>query len=141
MTETGWDLHRSFLGVLRFGSLSAAARALGLTQPTLGRHIGALEEALGVTLFARSRHGLSPSRAALALRPHAEAMEAAAAAMARAASGESDDPGGTVRLTASNLVGAEVLPAILTAFREAHPKIAIELVLSNRNQDLSRRDA
>jgi len=139
--EAAWDLHRSFLGALRFGSLSAAARALELTQPTLGRHIDALEAALGVKLFARSRHGLAPTQAALALKPHAEAMEAAAAALVRAASGESGDPGGTVRLTASNMIGAEVLPAILAAFRERHPSIAIELALSNRNQDLSRRDA
>jgi len=59
----------------------------------------------------------------------------------RAASGESDEPSGTVRLTASNMIGAEVLPSVLAEFRERHPKIAIELVLSNRNQDLSRRDA
>lgn len=139
--EAAWDLHRSFLGALRFGSLSAAALALDLTQPTLGRHIDALETALGVKLFARSRHGLAPTPAALALKPHAEAMEAAAAALVRAASGESGDPGGTVRLTASSMIGAEVLPPMLAAFRERHPRIAIELTLSNRNQDLSRRDA
>jgi DNA-binding transcriptional LysR family regulator len=139
--DTGWHLHRSFLGVLRLGSLSGAARALGLTQPTLGRHIDALEAALGVKLFARSRHGLMPTAAALDLRVHAEAMEAAAAAMARAASGEADAPGGAVRLTASNMIGVEVLPPILTEFRARHPKIAVELVLSNRNQDLGRRDA
>lgn len=139
--DAGWDLHRSFLGVLRFGSLSAAARALELTQPTLGRHVDALEAALGVKLFARSRHGLMPTAAASGLRAHAEAMEASAAAMARAASGEADAPQGTVRLTASNMIGAEVLPAILADFRALNPRIAIELVLSNRNQDLSRREA
>jgi DNA-binding transcriptional LysR family regulator len=139
--DATWDLHRSFLGVLRHGSLSAAARALGLTQPTLGRHIDALEDALGVKLFARSRNGLAPTHAALSLAPHAEAMEAAALAMARAASGESGEPSGAVRLTASNMIGAEVLPRILTGFRARHPRIAVELSLSNRNQDLSRRDA
>lgn len=139
--DPAWDLYRSFLGVLRFGSLSAAARELGLTQPTLGRHIDALEEALSAKLFTRSRHGLVPSATALALVPHAEGMEAAAAALVRAASGESDEPDGAVRLTASHIVGSEVLPAILAEFRERHPRIAIELALSNRNQDLSRRDA
>ncbi len=136
-----WDLYRSFLGAVRFGSLSAAARELGLTQPTLGRHIDALEDALGNKLFARSRHGLAPTPAALALIPHAEAMEAAAQALKRAASGEADEPGGAVRVTASNVVGAEVLPPILAQFRERHPAIAIELALSDRTQDLSRRDA
>ncbi|MBV9693463.1 MAG: LysR family transcriptional regulator, partial [Alphaproteobacteria bacterium] len=83
--DTDWDLYRSLLGVLREGSLSAAARELGLTQPTLGRHIDELERMLGRRLFTRSRHGLSPTRAALALLPHAEAMEAASAALRRAA--------------------------------------------------------
>lgn len=136
-----WDLYRSFLGVLRFGSLSAAARELGLTQPTLGRHVDALEASLGTSLFARSRHGLAPTPAALALVPHAEAMEAAALALVRAASGEAGEPAGAVRVTASNFIGAEVLPAMLTEFRERHGAIAIELLLSDRNQDLSRRDA
>jgi DNA-binding transcriptional LysR family regulator len=136
-----WDLYRSFLGALRFGSLSAAARELGLTQPTLGRHIDALEESLSTKLFARSRHGLTPTSAALALLPHAEAMEVAASALRRAASCEADEPGGAVRITASNVVGVEVLPAILAQFRERYPGIAIELALSDRTQDLSRRDA
>jgi DNA-binding transcriptional LysR family regulator len=136
-----WDLYRSFLGAVRSGSLSAAARELGLTQPTLGRHIDALETALGNKLFARSRHGLAPTPAALALVPHAEAMEAAAQALQRAASGEADEPEGAVRITASNVIGVEVLPSILAQFRERHAAIAIELALSDRTQDLSRRDA
>lgn len=140
-TLPGWDLHRSFLSVLREGSLSAAARALDLTQPTLGRHIAELERVLGVPLFVRSQSGLAPTEAALALRPHAEAMAAAAAAMVRAASGAVDEPHGSIRLTASEIIGVEVLPPILSQFREAHPKIVIELALSNTNQDLSRRDA
>jgi len=139
--EGGWEHYRSFLGVLREGSLSGAARRLELTQPTLGRHIDALEKALGIKLFARSQHGLIPTQGALDLAPHAEAMEAAAQALVRAASGEADEPRGAVRLTASEIVGAEVLPAILAEFHERHPQIAIELMLSNRNQDLSRRDA
>jgi DNA-binding transcriptional LysR family regulator len=136
-----WDLYRSFLAVMRHGSLSAAARALALTQPTLGRHIAELEALLRAPLFVRSQAGLAPTQAALQLRPHAEAMAAAAAALERAASGGVDDAQGSVRLTASEFVGVEVLPPILTAFREAHPKIVIELSLSNLNQDLSRRDA
>ena len=140
-TAPGWDLYRSFLGVLRRGSLSAAARELGLTQPTLGRHIEALEAALGLPLFVRSQSGLAPTEGALDLQPHAEAMESAAAALVRASSGTQDEPKGSVRLTASEVVGVEVLPPILAEFQSAHPGIAIELALSNLNQDLSRRDA
>ncbi|HEY5237155.1 MAG TPA: LysR family transcriptional regulator [Rhizomicrobium sp.] len=136
-----WDHYRSFLAVIREGSLSAAARALDLTQPTLGRHIDELEKSLHTPLFARSPHGLTPTAAALGLVPHAEAMASAAAALERAASGEAEDLKGAVRLTASEIIGVEVLPPILAQFREHHPQIVLELVLSNRNQDLLRRDA
>jgi len=137
----GWELYPSFLAVMRQGSLSAAARRLVLTQPTLGRHIEALERSLGVPLFTRSRNGLAPTRAALDLLPHAEAMEAAAEALLRAASGEAEEERGTVRLTASEIMGAEVLPPMLARFGAAHPKIALELVLTNRTENLLRRDA
>ncbi|HVV92444.1 MAG TPA: LysR family transcriptional regulator [Hyphomicrobiales bacterium] len=136
-----WSHYRSLLAVLDHGSLSGAARALGLTQPTVGRHIDALQAALGQPLFTRSPQGLRPTETALELRPHAEAMAAAAAALERTASGGRGEARGTVRITASEMVGAEVLPPILADFRERHPAIAVELVLSNRTADLLRRDA
>ncbi len=139
--DPGWELYRSFLSVLREGSLSAGARELGLTQPTLGRHIAALEEALGVALFTRSPHGLVATEAATELEPYAQAMAANAQALLRTASGSGKEVGGTVRITASDVIGAEVLPPILTELHEAHPALVIELVLSNRNEDLLRRDA
>lgn len=139
--DLGWELWHSFLAVSRTGSLSAAARSLRLTQPTLGRHVDALEEALGEPLFVRSQHGLQPTALALSLVPHAEAMAAAAESLLRAASGEAEGERGTVRLAASEVVGIEVLPAMLGRFREAHPGIVLELALSNRNEDLLRRDA
>ncbi len=139
--EPKWETFRSFLAVMDEGSLSAAARKLALTQPTLGRHIDELEAALGLSLFTRSQTGLIPTQAARRLLPHAAAMASAAEALVRASSGADAEERGTVRLTASVVVGAEVLPPILTAFRENHPHIAIELVLSDRTQDLLRRDA
>lgn len=137
----GWELYRSFLAVIREGSLSAAARRLTLTQPTIGRHVGALEQALDLALFTRSPQGLVPTAAALDLVPHAEAMAAAAEALIRTASGEAEAVRGTVRVTASELVGVEILPPILTAFHERHPGIVIELALTNRNEDLLRHEA
>ncbi|MGA0602339.1 LysR family transcriptional regulator [Caulobacter sp. KR2-114] len=137
-----WSLYRTFLAVMEEGSLSAAARALGIAQPTVGRHIEALELALGGdALFTRSPGGLMPTEAALALRPHAQAMAAAAEALVRTASGAAEAAAGTVRVTASEIMGAEVLPPILTDFHEAHPQVSIELALSNRNEDLLRREA
>jgi DNA-binding transcriptional LysR family regulator len=139
--DPGWELYRSFLAVLREGSLSGAARELDLTQPTIGRHIAALEQALGIALFTRSPQGLVATEAATELRPHAQAMAASAQALLRAASGHGQDALGTVRITASEVIGAEVLPPILTELHETHRNLVIELVLSNRNEDLLRRDA
>jgi DNA-binding transcriptional LysR family regulator len=136
-----WALLRSFLAVADHGSLSGAARALQLTQPTLGRHVAELEAQLRTRLFTRSARGLIPTEAALELLPHARLMASTAAALARAASGEAEDERGTVRVAASDIIGAEVLPPIIAAFRRAHPKIEVELVLSNRNENLLQREA
>ena len=135
-----WDLYRSFLAVLEAGSLSGAARKLGAAQPTVGRHIEALEQALGGgALFTRSPGGLRPTETALALREHALAMAVAAQAFLRTASGEATAVRGVIRLTASDVVGAEVLPPILRDFREAYPEVSLELLLSNQHEDLLHR--
>ncbi|MDI1480306.1 LysR family transcriptional regulator [Polyangium sp. y55x31] len=139
--EPGWELYRSFLGVLKEGSLSGAARALGLTQPTVGRHVEALEQALGLSLFTRSQLGLAPTEAALALAPYAETLAATAAALLRVAESQGDGVRGTVRITASEVIGVEVLPPILAALREQHPALKIELGLTNRVEDLLKREA
>jgi DNA-binding transcriptional LysR family regulator len=140
--EPAWDLYRSFLAVLRLGSLSAAARSLGLTQPTIGRHIASLQRALGGrALFTRSQIGLLPTDAAHKLRPHAENMAAAAAAFVRTGSANVEETVGVVRLAAANVMGVEVLPGILSDFRTEFPAIVIELSLSNEMADLLRRDA
>jgi DNA-binding transcriptional LysR family regulator len=142
MSQPDWSLYRTFLAVLDAGSLSGAARALGIAQPTVGRQIEALEAALGgKRLFTRSPGGLRPTSTAEALAPHAQAMAAAAQVLARTAAGEAEAMSGVVRLTASDIVGAEILPPMLTEFRETWPAIDIELVLSNRQEDLLRRDA
>lgn len=141
MTEPSWDLYRTFLAVLEEGSLSRAARALGVAQPTVGRHIDALEDAVGFPLFTRSQLGLVPTEAALGLKPHAEALAANAAALLRAAGGQVGQVAGTVRIAASEVVGVEVLPPMLTALREVHPQLVIELALSDDLEDLLRRDA
>lgn len=137
----GWELYRSFLGVLKEGSLSGAARQLGITQPTVGRHIAALEAALGVVLFTRSPTGLLPTAVAHTLRAHAETMERTAAALERAASSQGDEVRGVVRVSASEVVGVEVLPPIITALRRQHPHLRVELILTNRLIDLLQLEA
>lgn len=137
----GWELYRSFLGVLKEGSLSGAARQLGITQPTVGRHIAALETALGVVLFTRSPTGLLPTAVARTLRAHAETMERTAAALERAASSQGDEVRGVVRVSASEVIGVEVLPPIITALRRQHPHLRVELILTNRLIDLLQLEA
>jgi DNA-binding transcriptional LysR family regulator len=140
-TDIGWELYRSFLGVLQEGSLSGAARSLGVAQPTVGRHIAALEKALKLPLFTRSQAGLLPTEAALALRSDAEAMASTAAALQRTAASQGTGVRGTVRVTASEIIGVEVLPPILARLRAQYPELKIELLLSNRVQDLLHREA
>lgn len=139
--EPDWSLYRSFLAVLQEGSLSGAARALDLTQPTVARHIETLERSMGLELFVRSQRGLSPTEGAIELKPYAESLAATAGAMLRAASGLGDAVKGTVRVTASETVGAEVLPPIFASLRERYPLLEIELVLSNSVDNLLRREA
>ena len=139
--EPNWEWYRTFLSVIETGSLSGAARALGLTQPTAGRHIDSLEAALALKLFTRSFDGYAPTEAALAVLPYAASVAASAAALLRVASSQGDGVRGAVRITASDVIGVEVLPPVIAELRAAHPGLVIELVLSNALGDLLRRDA
>lgn len=136
-----WELCRTFLAIVRQGSLSAAARRLGLTHPTVRRHLEELEAGLGAPLFVRSPSGLAPTEVALGLREPAEAMEAAYEQFIRMGSGAGDAMAGTVRITASEVMGAEVLPPILAGLRKNYPGLQFELALSDDVADLLRRDA
>lgn len=138
---TDWERQRAFLAVLREGSLSGAARALNLAQPTIRRRIEDLERDHGVALFTRAPSGLIPTAIALELAGHVEAMANAAAAFTRTASAEAGSASGTVRITASEIVAVEVLPPILAQLRDIHPGLVIELGLNNRSEDLLARQA
>jgi len=140
-SDIGWEMYRSFLAVLNEGSLSGAARALGVAQPTVGRHIASLEKSLNLALFTRSQTGLMPTEAALALRSYAESMNSTAAALERVAASQGSGVRGTVRMTASDVIGVEVLPPIIASLRDEHPELVVELVLTDRMQDLLRREA
>jgi DNA-binding transcriptional LysR family regulator len=140
-SDPDWALYRTLLAVLDEGSLSAAARSLGLTQPTVARHIDALEAALQADLFVRSQRGLDPTDLAQSLRLHAQVMATTAAALLRTASATLGNVAGTVRISASDVVGVEHLPPILARLRRDHPALVIELMLSDRLEDLLAREA
>jgi DNA-binding transcriptional LysR family regulator len=140
-SQPDWSLWRSFAAVVAEGSLSAAARSLGLSQPTLGRHIEALEQALGVPLFDRTLTGLKPTDTALRLYEpvaHAQKSLAEASLMAEGSSGA---PGGTVRLTSSTVMCHYVLPQMLVTLRKEFPAVAIELVPSDSAENILLREA
>ncbi len=141
MDKSDWTITRSFLAVAETGSLSAAARALNLSQPTLGRHIAELEADLNLTLFTRTARGLLQTEAAKALLPHAMAMRDAAARLSLAAAGQEETVSGTVRVTASRIVANYILPAMLAQLRLVEPNIQIELVPSDSSENLLFREA
>lgn len=136
-----WEDQRAFLAIFDGGSLSAAARTLGVTQPTVRARLEALELGIGTVLFTRSSQGLVPTGHARALYAHARAMDHASRAFLRAASATSGEVEGVVRLSVADMVGLEVLPTILTGLRAQHPKLVIEIELSNAQADIGNQAA
>lgn len=141
MDRIDWNQLRGFLKTAETGSLSAAARALGLTQPTLSRQVAALEESLNVTLFERVGKTLILTETGMDLLEHAKAMGKAADDMGLVAAGRSDAPEGLVSISASDGIATFILPSILTRIRVEAPGIRTEIVTSNTLSDLRRREA
>jgi len=141
MNKMDWNQLRAFLETAETGSLSAAARKLGLTQPTLSRQVAAIEQRMGVTLFERVGKAMVLTPTGLDLLEHARAMGAAAAALSLAATGRSENVEGVVSVSASDGVAAHMLPPLVRALREQEPGIAIEIISSNALSDLLRREA
>ncbi len=136
-----WALMRSFLAVIDTGSLQGAARRLSSSQPTVGRHIGQLEEQLGRPLFERTGRKLLPTRFAELLAAQGRQMADGANAVARLLQSEQQEEVGTVRLSASQQVSVFLLPALLAEARRRHPQVAIDLVATNSLSNLLQREA
>lgn len=136
-----WALVQAFIAVAEGGSLSAAARVLGQSQPTLGRQIRQLEEQLGAELFVRHARGLALSEAGQSVLPHARQMRAAMQEIALTMAGRDQQLSGTVRITASQIVSQYILPPIIAELREEHPQIQVELVANDSTENLLFREA
>jgi len=136
-----WNRARAFLVTAEEGSLSAAARALGMTQPTLGRQVTALEQELGIVLFERAGQGLVLTPSGLELIEHVRAMGDAANQISLTASGRSQSIEGSICISASEVYAAFVLPPIIVRLHKMAPKINIEIVATNNESDLMRREA
>ena len=136
-----WNRARAFLVTAEEGSLSAAARALGMAQPTLGRQVDALEEELDVVLFERAGRGFTLTPSGLELLDHVRAMGEAAGRVSLSAAGQSQSIEGMVSIAASQAHAAFLLPPIIAKLRVQQPGIVIEVVASNQASDLKRREA
>lgn len=136
-----WNQVRAFLVAAEEGSLSAAARTLKQTQPTLSRQVTGLEQALGVTLFERGHRKLQLTTAGLTLLEHARAMAESANGIALAASGQSQAIEGRVSITATEMLATYYLPSMLRKLRDQAPGIVVDVVASDEIRDLILREA
>jgi DNA-binding transcriptional LysR family regulator len=139
--EPDWALLRVFLAVAQHGSLSRAAQQVDSSQPTLSRQMTLLESQVGAALFERTQRGLRLTEAGQALRLPAQRMQEQAREWSLLAAGRAMSLQGTVRLTASEMVSAYLLPAVLRGLRQTHPEIQIELLASNAVENLLEREA
>ena len=136
-----WSDLRVFLAIAREGTLAAAARTLGQSQPTMGRRLNALEHAIGQTLFQRTRDGFVLTDEGAAVMPHAESMEDDVLAIARRLAGRDRQMEGQLRLSSSDWFGTHVLASVLAEFATLQPRVTIELITSQVHMSLPRREA
>jgi DNA-binding transcriptional LysR family regulator len=136
-----WSDVRVFLAVAREGTLGAAARKLGQTQPTMGRRLRALEAAVGQTLFQRTGEGFVLTDEGAAVLSHAERIEEEALAFERQLAGQDQQLDGMVRLSSSDWFGVHLLAPVLAEFAALHPRVIVELLTDARLYSLPRREA
>jgi len=136
-----WDDLQTFQAIARHGSLSAAARALGVRQSTMGRRLAALERRFGHQLLQRTPHGFLPTQAGEAILGHVERIEHETLAIGRTLTGQDSRLAGTIRLTAVETLAVEVLTPLLGTFAARHPGIEVELLADFRSLSLTRREA
>lgn len=136
-----WNRARAFLVTAEEGSLSAGARALNMSQPTLGRQVAGLEEELGVTLFERVGNHLVLTDNGLELLQQVRQMGQAASQLSIAASGQSQTLEGSVCISVGEIDGLYRLPPVVERIRQEQPGIELEIIVSNEVSDLKRREA
>ncbi|CAH1655024.1 MULTISPECIES: LysR family transcriptional regulator [unclassified Chelatococcus] len=136
-----WSDVRIFLAIARTGSLGAAARALNLSHPTVGRRLRALEHATGQTLFQRTADGFVPTEEGAAVITLAEQMEEGALAMERRLAGQEQKLQGSLRISSADWFGAYVLPPIIADYVDAYPLVDVEILTGTRLFSLAQREA
>ena len=141
MANLDWSWVQSFLAVASHGSFSAAARQLDLSQPTLSRHVRALEQVWERPLFVRHNRGIELTDAGRRLLEQSSGIESSMASLWRHRSADPNQPCGTVRVSVNEPLGLFVLPEWVDCLRASHPSVALELCIDNRSADLTRHEA
>ncbi|MDM0079114.1 MULTISPECIES: LysR family transcriptional regulator [Variovorax] len=136
-----WSDVRIFLAVARSGSLSGAAQRLGMSQPTMGRRLRALEDSTGQRLFQRGREGFQLTDEGASVLLHAERMEEEALAIERQLAGRGAELQGLLRVSSSDWFGLHVLSPVVARFVALHPGVRVDLITDSRFRDLARREA
>jgi len=136
-----WSDLRVFLAVAREGTLGAAARKLGQSQPTMGRRLRGLEEALGQKLFQRSNDGFVLTDEGSSVLAHAERIEEEVMALRRELAGQDRKLDGFLRVSSSDWFGAYLLAPVLSEFARLQPRVVVELLTDARLYSLPRREA
>jgi DNA-binding transcriptional LysR family regulator len=136
-----WDDVRFFLAVARAGSLSAAARGLGVGHVTVGRRIALLEKRLGVSLLSRTPDGFATTAAGQAILRECVAMESAALDVERIAAGRDALIAGSVRVTTTEALAHQIVVPAIAALHESHPALQVDLLTGVRSLDIARREA
>jgi DNA-binding transcriptional LysR family regulator len=143
MTERNleWSDVRIFLSIARSGTLGAAAKQVGQTQPTMGRRLRSLEETVGHVLFRRTRDGFVLTDEGAAVLAYAERMEEEALGFSRALAGKDAHLTGLLRVSSSDWFGVQVLTPVFARFLAKHRDVSLELVTDSRRYNLARREA
>lgn len=136
-----WSDIKVFLAIARAGSLGGAARAIGQSQPTMGRRLRALEASIGQALFQRGREGFTLTDEGAAVLAHAERIEEEALGFERQLAGQAQQLQGLLRVSSSDWFGVHMLTPVFAEFAGAHPQVTIELLTDARLFSLARREA
>lgn len=136
-----WNDFQVILAIATAGSLSGAARTLGVSHATIFRRLGDIEKGLGVILFERSRTGYRPTLAGEELADTARIMDEAAMAAERKVAGRDLEPSGEIWVTTTDSLLMGLLAPLFTEFRYRYPGIVLDVAVSNQLFNLTRREA
>ena len=133
-------LMQTFIRIVESGSLSAAARQLSITQPTISRRLQALEHYLGLKLILRTTHALKLTDDGERCYTQARQLMATWYALEDELTGSHDEPAGTLRVRAPHAFGQDQLITPLVTWLQRYPRLNVEWMLNDRTPDFIREN-